>query len=48
MEHHGLGQENPKWSYDEGKPGASSRFWKHYHSARRALAYTKRSEPGGG
>jgi hypothetical protein len=37
-------KKNPKWSYDEGKPGASSRFWKHYHSARRALAYTKRSE----
>jgi hypothetical protein len=41
-------KRNPKWSYDEGKPGASSRFWKDYHRARRALAYTKRSEPGGG
>jgi hypothetical protein len=37
-------KKNPKWSYDEGKPGASSRFWKDYHRARRALAYTKRSE----
>jgi hypothetical protein len=41
-------KKSPKWSYDEGKSGASSRFWKHYHSARRALAFTKRSEPGGG
>ena len=41
-------KKNPKWSYNEGKPGASSRFWKHYHSARRALANTKRLELGGG
>jgi hypothetical protein len=41
-------KENPKWSYDEGKLGASSRFWKDYHRARWALAYSKRSEPGGG
>jgi hypothetical protein len=41
-------KKNPKWSYDEDKPGESSRFWKDYHRARRALAYTKRSEPGGG
>ena len=41
-------KKNPKWSYDEGKPGESSRFWRDYHRARRALAYTKRSEPGGG
>jgi hypothetical protein len=41
-------KKNPKWSYDEGKPGESSRFWKDYHRTRRALAYTKRSEPGGG
>jgi len=40
-------KKNPKWSYVEGKPGESSRFWKHYHSARRALAFTKRSEIGG-
>jgi hypothetical protein len=38
-------KKNPKWSYDEDKPGESSRFWKDYHRARRALAYTKRSEP---
>ncbi len=37
-------KKNPKWSYDESKPGESSRFWKDYHRARRALAYTKRSE----
>jgi hypothetical protein len=41
-------KKNPKWSYDEGKPGESSRFWKHYPSARQALAYTKRSEIGDG
>jgi len=40
-------KKNPKWSYNEGIIGASSRFWKHYHSACRALTYTKRSEPGG-
>jgi len=27
---------------------ASSRFWRDYHRARRALAFTKRSEVGGG
>jgi hypothetical protein len=41
-------KKNPRWSYDEGKPGESSRFWKDYHRARRALAYTKRSEIGDG
>ena len=35
-------KKNPKWSYDESRPGASSRFWKDYHRARRALARTKR------
>jgi hypothetical protein len=39
-------KKNPKWSYDEGKPGESSRFWKHYHSARQALCFTKRAKPG--
>jgi hypothetical protein len=41
-------KKNPRWSYDEGKPGESSRFWKHYHRARRALAHTKRSERSSG
>jgi hypothetical protein len=34
-------KKNPRWSYDEGKPGESSRFWKDYHRARRALAHAK-------
>jgi hypothetical protein len=39
-------KKNPKWFYDEGRPDTSSRFWKDYHRARRALARTKRSKPG--
>jgi hypothetical protein len=41
-------KKNPKWSYDEGRPGESSRFWRDYYRARRALAYTKLPKPGGG
>ena len=39
-------KKNPGWSYDEGKPGESSRFWKDYHRARRALAHPKLSGRG--
>jgi hypothetical protein len=34
--------KNPTWDYDPNKPGRSSRFWRDYHRARRALVYEKR------
>ena len=35
-------KKNPKWFYDPDERGASSRFWRDYHRARRALVYEKR------
>jgi hypothetical protein len=35
-------EKNPKWFYDPDERGASSRFWRDYHRARRALVYEKR------
>jgi hypothetical protein len=36
-------EKDPTWYYDPDKRGASSRFWRDYHRARRALVYEKRS-----
>jgi hypothetical protein len=41
-------RNNSEWFYDPDKRGESSRFWRDYHRARRALAYTKRLKIGSG
>jgi hypothetical protein len=35
-------EKNPEWSYEPEERGESSRFWRDYHRARRALVYEKR------
>jgi hypothetical protein len=35
-------EKDPTWYCDPDKRGASSRFWRDYHRARRALVYEKR------
>lgn len=41
-------EEHPAWYYDPNKRGESSRFWRDYHRARRALVYDKRPRPDDG
>ena len=41
-------EKNPHWYSDPEKREASSRFWRDYHRARRALVYEKRPRADGG
>jgi hypothetical protein len=36
-------EKDSTWYYDPDKRGSSSRFWRDYHRARRALVYEKRT-----
>jgi hypothetical protein len=41
-------ENDPTWYYNPDKRRESSRFWRDYHRARRALVYDKRSRPDDG